>query len=104
MKGQMINATNTKISTQKSRRKRSKSAKITKLFMNIPIALEKPTNPCRYSFFQGLKYVFKRRGRENSSKKALFNEAKKLKREIGASINQNFKKFKGNKNIPAIGS
>lgn len=100
----MIKAANAKISTNNRRRKRTKSAKITKLFIKIPIALEKPTSPCLYSFFHGLKYVFTRRGTEKSSKNALFNEAKKLKSEMGASINQNFKKFKGNKNIPAIGS
>lgn len=33
----------------------TKSASITKVFIKIPIPMEKPTNPSLYSFFQGLK-------------------------------------------------
>ncbi len=62
--------------------------------------MENPTKPCLYSFFQGRKYVLTRRGRENSSKKALLSEPKNESKDKGASKNQNFKKFKGNKIIP----
>ena len=68
---------------------------ITNVFTNIPIAIEKPINPFLYSFFQGLKYVFSKRGRENNCKKALFKEAKKLSRFLGDSTNQNFRKING---------
>lgn len=57
---------------------------------------EKATSPFLYSFFQGLKYVFIKRGRENNCRSALFKEEKKEIRERGVSINQNFKKIRGN--------
>jgi len=53
-----------------------RSAAITKIFINIPIAIEKPTKPFLYSFFQGLKYVLIRIGRETNFRKELFSEAK----------------------------
>lgn len=40
----------------------------------IPMPIENPTKPSRYSFFSGLKKVWIRIGREKSWKKALFNE------------------------------
>jgi len=73
-----------------------KSAKINKLFIIIPIIIEKPTNPSRYSFFQGLKKVFSIKGSEKTPKKALFKEAKKRRILLGASRYQNFIKMKGN--------
>lgn len=68
---------------------------IINVFTNIPIAIEKPTKPFLYSFFQGLKKVFTRRGKENNCKKALFKEAKKEIKARGASKNQNFRKING---------
>lgn len=59
----------------------------------MPLAT--PTMPLRYSFFQGLKNVFTRRGRENNDKKALFNETKYFINPKGASRNQNLKNSKG---------
>ena len=99
----MINPTKNTNSIPNKRKNKAKSAKITNVFINIPIAIEKPTNPWRYSFFQGLKYVLRRSGSEKSSKKALFNELKNVIKIAGASINQNFKKTRGNKNKPFIG-
>ena len=74
---------------------RTISAMITNVFTNIPIAIEKPTKPFLYSFFQGLKNVFIRSGRENNCKKALFKEAKKEIKPRGASKNQNLRNIKG---------
>jgi len=84
-----------KNSSKSSSSNRITSATITHVFINIPIPIENPTNPCRYSFFQGLKYVFMRRGRENSCKKALFKETKKIINLLGKSTNQNLKNLKG---------
>ena len=71
------------------------STAITIDFINIPIPIENPTSPFRYSFFQGLKYVFNKRGKENNCKNALLKEAKKETSHLGASKNQNFRKTKG---------
>lgn len=57
--------------------------------------MENPTRPSLYSFFQGLKNVFTKSGRENSSRNALFSEPKKARRPTGASKNQNLRKTKG---------
>jgi hypothetical protein len=66
--------------------------------------MENPTNPSRYSFFQGLKKVLSIRGSEKTPKKALFREAKNLRILTGASKYQNLRKIKGNDKIPCIGS
>ena len=79
----------------KRARKRKTSAIITNVFTNIPIAIEKPTKPFLYSFFQGLKKVFTRRGKENNCIKALLREAKKEIKPSGASKYQNFRKING---------
>ena len=79
----------------KSAKNKIRSAVITKVFMNIPMAIENPTKPFLYSFFQGLKQVFTRIGREINLRKELFKEAKKISIVLGASRNQNFKKIKG---------
>jgi len=71
------------------------SARITKVFINIPIAIEKTTRPFLYSFFQGLKKVFIRRGRDKSESRDEFRDEKNLRIFIGASRYQNFKKTKG---------
>lgn len=93
--GQRIKKTKKLISKNKIRRKIIRSATITNVFINIPIAIEKITNPFLYSFFQGLKYVVIRRGKDRSMSKDLFKEEKKLKISRGASRYQNFKKIKG---------
>jgi hypothetical protein len=62
----------------------------------MPIKIENPTRPSRYSFFQGLKKVLSIKGSEKTPKKALFKEAKNLKIFRGASKYQNFKKIRGN--------
>jgi len=38
--------------------------------------MEKPTNPCLYSFFQGLKNVNRKMRKEKSFKKALLKDVK----------------------------
>jgi len=83
---------------------KNKSAKINRLLITMPIKIEKPTRPWRYSFFQGRKKVFSIKGSEKTPKKALFKEAKKRRIFEGASKYQNFKKTKGNNKIPRIGS
>lgn len=59
-----------KKSTHTSRAKRiikiSKSTIIRTVLTAIPIPIEKPTNPSRYSFFKGLKNVLRKSGRENN--------------------------------------
>ena len=62
----------------------------------MPIKIENPTKPSRYSFFQGLKKVLNIKGSEKTPKKALFKEAKNLKIFRGASKYQSFKKIRGN--------
>ncbi len=76
-------------------KKRIRSATMTKLFIKIPIPMEKPTNPSLYSFFQGLKYVFISRGIESSLRKLRFKDLKKESKDNGASKNQNFKNKNG---------
>ncbi len=93
------------INTSKIKRQKNiiKSARITNVLINIPIPIEKPTSPSRYSFFHGRKYVFMSKRSENALKKALFKDLKKERRPIGASKNQNLKKRIGNcrkKNMP----
>ncbi len=77
---------------------------IKRLLITIPMKMENPIKPCLYSFFQGLKKVFNIRGKEKALKKALSKEIKNLTIFFGASMYQNFKKMKGNDNIPRIGS
>ena len=62
------------ISTTRIKTKITMSAMIIKVFMNIPIAIEKSTNPFLYSFFQGRKYVFISRGRDKSERRDAFRE------------------------------
>ncbi|MCL4354934.1 hypothetical protein M1349_05765 [Patescibacteria group bacterium] len=76
-------------------KKSTKSASITNVFINIPIPMEKPTNPSLYSFFQGLKYVLTRRGNDRTFKILLFNDEKNKKTDNGISKNQNFRKTNG---------
>jgi len=61
----------------------------------IPIPIENPTSPSRYSFLRGLKKVRKRSGKENQWRSALLREAKNVSILTGASTNQNVKKAKG---------
>lgn len=95
--GKAKKRTTVTISNTKSGIKIIRSVIIKNVLTIIPITLEKPTKPWRYSFFKGLKKVFRKRGRENSSKKALFKDLKKPIISIGASKYQNFKKTKGKK-------
>src|ERR1035437_82945 len=81
-----------------SKANRNKSAKINRLFITIPITIEKPTKPSRYSFFQGLKKVLNIRGSEKTPKKALFKEAKNRSIFRGASKYQNLRISKGSNN------
>jgi len=74
----------------------TKSASIKRLLITIPITIEKPTNPSRYSFFQGLKKVFIIKGSEKTPKNVLFKEMKKEKSCLGASKYQNLRIKKGN--------
>jgi hypothetical protein len=53
--GQEMNVTMKHISNKISANNRITSTIITNVFINIPMPIEKPTNPSRYSFFQGLK-------------------------------------------------
>lgn len=76
-------------------RSKQRSAKIMKLLINIPIAMENPTNPSLYSFFNGLKYVLTKRGSEKRWMEALLSDAKKLTSTTGASMYQNLRKIKG---------
>lgn len=72
------------------------SANITNSLIKIPMTIENPTKPSLYSFFQGLKKVFIKRGNDTSWIKNLFKEIKNLKTEIGTSKNQKRKKIIGN--------
>lgn len=83
------------ISTTRIMAKIAISAAITNVFMNIPIAIEKSTNPFLYSFFQGLKKVFIRRGRDKSESRDALRVEKNIIILNGASRYQNFKKTKG---------
>ncbi len=83
------------ISTTRIKARITKSAAITKVFKNIPIAIEKSTNPFLYSFFHGRKYVFIRRGRDKSESRDWLRVEKNLIIFNGASRYQNFKKTKG---------
>lgn len=83
------------ISITRTKAKIIRSAMITKVFKNIPIAIEKSTNPFLYSFFQGRKYVFIRRGRDKSERREVLRVEKNSIILNGASTYQNFKKTKG---------
>ena|SRR5215469_8862513 len=93
--GNIKNETNITSSIANKTIRIARSAMMKNDFTTIPIALEKPTNPCRYSFLSGLKNVLNNRGRENSWKKASLKEAKNLSSATGLSINQNFRNITG---------
>jgi hypothetical protein len=61
-----MNKINVKISNTKSGIRIIRSAMIKNVLTNMPIPLENPTNPGRYSFFNGLKNVLRNRGSANS--------------------------------------
>ena len=84
-----------KISLTKKPRIIAKFAKIANVFINIPMPIENPTKPSRYSFFQGLKNVLTRSGREKSLRSAWLSEVKKINNTIGISVYQNFTKISG---------
>jgi hypothetical protein len=84
--------------------KRTRSAKINRLLIAIPIKIENLTKPSLYSFFQGLKKVFSIKGREKTPKNVLSKDMKKEKSNLGASKYQNFRISNGNANIFCIGS
>ncbi|MCL4418902.1 hypothetical protein M1146_02235 [Patescibacteria group bacterium] len=90
-----MNAKNKTNSITKINASKIRSAKITKVLINIPMPIENPTKPFLYSFFQGLKYVFIKRDRETSLRNDLFKDPKKTINPLGASRNQNFKKTNG---------
>ena len=72
-------------------RKITRSKNIKKVFIAIPIPIEKATNPFLYSFFKGLKNVLIRIDKESISKHARFTEEKKRIKRRGASTYQNLK-------------
>lgn len=67
--GQRIKDTKNIISKIRTKRKIIMSAPIVNVLINIPIAMEKTTKPFLYSFFQGLKKVFIRSGRDKSERR-----------------------------------
>lgn len=83
--GIRINAVKRASSQTKRKENKNKSKRIKKVLINIPIPIEKTTSPSLYSFFKGLKKVFKNKGREKRFKNALFKELKNNKIPIGAS-------------------
>lgn len=95
--GNITNPTKITPSIAKSKTKRIRSIIIKNVFITIPTARENPTKPCRYSFLRGLKNVWKNKGREKSSKNALFTDEKNPSKFQGASINQNLRKINGSK-------
>jgi len=103
-KGQIKNPIKKTISKITRPARRTKSAKIKRLLIVIPIKIENPTNPSRYSFFQGLKKVLSIRGKEKTPIKVLFKDMKKLRIFLGASRYQNFKISRRNVNTFCIGS
>ena len=64
--GQSIKAIKNMASANKRRLNNIVSTKINRVLIKIPIPIENPTKPSLYSFFQGLKYVFTKIGREES--------------------------------------
>lgn len=87
--GQARNNRRNPPSRREKQRRITISKRITKLFMKTPIAIEKPTNPSRYSFFHGFQNVRDNTPSERSFERAPFNELKYLIRFVGASIYQN---------------
>ena len=82
------------ISPENNRINAIRSKRIRIILIKIPIPRENPTNPCRYSFFHGLKKVFTNIWTENILKNARFTEAKYKIIRLGASKNQKIKKSK----------
>ena len=59
------------INSKSSKKKKStKSAQITQVFTTMPMPIENPTSPLRYSFLIGLKNVLTISESEKSCKKA----------------------------------
>ena len=65
---------------------------MTIVLTTIPIPIENPTNPLRYSLLIGWKKVLKRRDIEKNLKKALLISMKERRILRGASPNQNDRK------------
>jgi hypothetical protein len=97
--GQIKNPIKKTASSKIKPAKRIRSAMIKRLFIIIPIKIEKPTNPSLYSFFQGRKNVLIIKGSEKTPKKFLFKDRKNLKIFFGASRYQNLRIFSGSDNI-----
>lgn len=98
-KGQIKNPIKKAISKIIRLIKRTKSAKIKRLLITIPIKIENPTKPSRYSFFQGRKKVFSIKSKEKTPKKVLFKDIKKLRIFFGASKYQNLRILSKSDNI-----
>ena len=67
--GHRMKDTKNIISKNRTKRKIIISAIIANVLINIPIIIEKSTRPFLYSFFQGLKKVFIRSGRDKSERR-----------------------------------
>ena len=70
--GKRIKATRKMASKVMSAPNKNRSKNMSTDFTKIPIPIENPTRPLRYSFFNGLKKVLMRRGSEKISKKLEF--------------------------------
>lgn len=90
--GQLINNAIATVSPTSSTNNTSRSKKINILLTIIPIAIENPTRPSRYSFFHGLKKVKSRIRRDKNFIAAVLSDAKYSMSPTGASINQNLRK------------
>ena len=81
--------------TRGNKTRMSRCGMIRNVLIKIPIPMENPTKPFRYSFFSGLKKVLMKVGSEKRTKKASLRERKNLRIPTGASRYQNFKKRNG---------
>lgn len=98
-KGQIKNPIKMAISKTIRPVKITKSARIKRLLTAIPIKIENPTKPSRYSFFQGLKKVFNIKDKEKTPKNVLFKDMKNLRIFFGASKYQNLRTLGRSSNI-----
>lgn len=93
--GQSKNPAKNAISNARSAINNTILARITHVFTNIPIPIEKPTNPSRYSFFHGRKNVLRSSVVENNWKKDLLSDAKNASMPTGALMYQNLSNKNG---------
>lgn len=60
-----------------------------------PMIIENATKSPLYSFFRGLKYVFRNKGTDNICKNALSMDKRYKRNDLGASKYQNRRKIMG---------